>query len=254
MALQYCRHFFLCSSYNWHWSLFIVFFFCFLVPEIPGRWRRHCPSGPKMSGGGCNLVGEGLIHTALGAGGSSVGTRNYEGTSSDYVGSGKCVCGGSVPWCPGERKPYTYRTRHECKLNLAAKLANGENNELMSFNYWFLFIRTEAWNGLILSRIKVRLKFYGKLTIGYLNQPNSQSSGYWLEDNILKCYRNSELYGKNYRSKMIGKLSISQIITLLKNIMWLITFRITRWIVLRYDPLSNIVYRSVISCVINWVI
>ncbi|XP_046471256.1 cysteine-rich motor neuron 1 protein isoform X1 [Neodiprion pinetum] len=83
--------------------------------KIPGRWRRHCPHGPKMSRPGCNLVGEGLTR------GGNSGTRNAGGSD---VGSGKCICGPSVPWCPGEPEPYTYRTRHECKLNLAAKLAN----------------------------------------------------------------------------------------------------------------------------------
>ncbi|XP_032669006.1 cysteine-rich motor neuron 1 protein-like isoform X1 [Odontomachus brunneus] len=72
--------------------------------KIPGRWRRHCPHGPIMSGPGCNLVGEGA-----GAGNAAA--------------AGKCVCGPSVPWCPGEPRPYMYMTRHECKLNLEAKIA-----------------------------------------------------------------------------------------------------------------------------------
>ncbi|KAI4489731.1 hypothetical protein M0804_003913 [Polistes exclamans] len=74
--------------------------------KIPGRWRRHCPNGPIMSGPGCNLVDD--------------GTSDENGNA---VASGKCVCGPSVPWCPGEPRPYDYRTRHECKLNLAAKIA-----------------------------------------------------------------------------------------------------------------------------------
>ncbi|XP_047346447.1 cysteine-rich motor neuron 1 protein-like isoform X2 [Vespa velutina] len=74
--------------------------------KIPGRWRRHCPNGPVMSGPGCNLVGD--------------GTSDESGNA---VASGKCVCGPSVPWCPGEPRPYVYMTRHECKLNLAAKIA-----------------------------------------------------------------------------------------------------------------------------------
>ncbi|XP_046737861.1 uncharacterized protein LOC124406479 [Diprion similis] len=83
--------------------------------KIPGRWRRHCPHGPEMSRPGCNLVGEGLTRR------ENSGTHNAGGSD---VGSGKCICGPSVPWCPGEPEPYTYRTKHECKLNLAAKLAN----------------------------------------------------------------------------------------------------------------------------------
>ncbi|XP_015599676.1 cysteine-rich motor neuron 1 protein [Cephus cinctus] len=74
--------------------------------KIPGRWRRHCPHGPKLSDPGCNLVDEGVT----------------TGTGS-AAGAGKCVCGPSVLWCPDEPQPYTYRTRHECKLNLAAKAA-----------------------------------------------------------------------------------------------------------------------------------
>ncbi|KAI4474742.1 hypothetical protein M0802_015467 [Mischocyttarus mexicanus] len=76
--------------------------------EIPGRWRRHCPNGPIMSPPGCNLVDDGSSDE-----------------SGNAVASGKCVCGPSVPWCPGEPRPYDYRTRHECKLNLAAKIAYG---------------------------------------------------------------------------------------------------------------------------------
>ncbi|KAG7201986.1 hypothetical protein KM043_004678 [Ampulex compressa] len=74
--------------------------------KIPGRWRRHCPSGPIMSDPGCNLVGEGV-----------------ETGAENVVPTGKCVCGPSVPWCPDEPPPYMYMTRHECKLNLAAKIA-----------------------------------------------------------------------------------------------------------------------------------
>ncbi|XP_011692827.1 PREDICTED: cysteine-rich motor neuron 1 protein [Wasmannia auropunctata] len=75
--------------------------------KIPGRWRRHCPHGPMMSGSGCNLVGEGVATAEDG----NVAT------------AGKCVCGPSVPWCPGEPRPYMYMTRHECRLNLEAKIA-----------------------------------------------------------------------------------------------------------------------------------
>ncbi|XP_070165043.1 cysteine-rich motor neuron 1 protein isoform X4 [Polyergus mexicanus] len=75
--------------------------------KIPGRWRRHCPHGPMMSGPGCNLIGE--------------GTAAAE--SGNAAAAGKCVCGPSVPWCPGEPRPYMYTTRHECKLNLEAKIA-----------------------------------------------------------------------------------------------------------------------------------
>ncbi|XP_011300108.1 single insulin-like growth factor-binding domain protein-2 [Fopius arisanus] len=74
--------------------------------KIPGRCRRHCPHGPKMSGAGCNLIGEGT-----------------SGESERRENNGRCVCGPSVPWCPGEPHPYTFTTRHECKLNLAAKTA-----------------------------------------------------------------------------------------------------------------------------------
>ncbi|XP_067210991.1 cysteine-rich motor neuron 1 protein isoform X3 [Linepithema humile] len=75
--------------------------------KIPGRWRRHCPHGPIMSGPGCNLVGEGAEAAEAGS----------------TAAAGKCVCGPSVPWCPGEPRPYMYMTRHECKLNLQAKIA-----------------------------------------------------------------------------------------------------------------------------------
>lgn len=91
-----------CQSYN-----FLLYYFS----EIPGRWRRHCPNGPVMSGPGCNLVGD--------------GTSDESGNA---VASGKCVCGPSVPWCPGEPRPYVYMTRHECKLNLAAKIAYGREH------------------------------------------------------------------------------------------------------------------------------
>lgn len=77
-------------------------------PEIPGRWRRHCPHGPMMSGSGCNLVGEGVA-----------------AENGNAAAAGKCVCGPSVPWCPGEPRPYMYMTRHECRLNLEAKIAYG---------------------------------------------------------------------------------------------------------------------------------
>ncbi|XP_011332207.1 cysteine-rich motor neuron 1 protein isoform X3 [Ooceraea biroi] len=73
--------------------------------KIPGRWRRHCPHGPIMSDPGCNLVGEGTTE------------------AGNAAAAGKCVCGPSVPWCPGEPRPYMYTTRHECKLNLEAKIA-----------------------------------------------------------------------------------------------------------------------------------
>ncbi|XP_024885266.1 cysteine-rich motor neuron 1 protein [Temnothorax curvispinosus] len=74
--------------------------------KIPGRWRRHCPHGPMMSGAGCNLVGEGIA-----------------AENGNVAAAGKCVCGPSVPWCPGEPRPYMYMTRHECRLNLEAKIA-----------------------------------------------------------------------------------------------------------------------------------
>ncbi|KAL0114365.1 hypothetical protein PUN28_011552 [Cardiocondyla obscurior] len=74
--------------------------------KIPGRWRRHCPHGPMMSGSGCNLVGEGVA-----------------AENGNAAAAGKCVCGPSVPWCPGEPRPYMYMTRHECRLNLEAKIA-----------------------------------------------------------------------------------------------------------------------------------
>nr|XP_034173159.1 cysteine-rich motor neuron 1 protein isoform X2 [Osmia lignaria] len=73
--------------------------------KIPGRWRRHCPHGPIMSDPGCNLVSEGLA-----------------GENGRTVSTGKCVCGPPVPWCPDEPHPYVYATRHECKLNLVAKM------------------------------------------------------------------------------------------------------------------------------------
>ncbi|XP_036140141.1 uncharacterized protein LOC105834238 isoform X2 [Monomorium pharaonis] len=78
-----------------------------ICTKIPGRWRRHCPHGPMMSGPGCNLVGEGVAATEDGSAATA----------------GKCVCGPSVPWCPGEPRPYMYATRHECRLNLEAKIA-----------------------------------------------------------------------------------------------------------------------------------
>ncbi|XP_053987025.1 cysteine-rich motor neuron 1 protein isoform X2 [Hylaeus volcanicus] len=72
--------------------------------KIPGRWRRHCPHGPAMSEPGCNLVSEAITEE-----------------NGNTLSTGKCVCGPSVPWCPDEPQPYVYATRHECKLNLAAK-------------------------------------------------------------------------------------------------------------------------------------
>lgn len=84
-----------------------------ICTKIPGRWRRHCPHGAEMSEAGCNLVGEGVTDSA----GNAVGA---------------CVCGPSVSWCSGEGKPYTYRTRHECKLNLAMKIAYDELPESSS--------------------------------------------------------------------------------------------------------------------------
>lgn len=89
----------------------------FRFPEIPGRWRRHCPHGPMMSGPGCNLIGEGTTEAA---------------ESGNAAATGKCVCGPSVPWCPGEPRPYMYTTRHECKLNLEAKIAYGRYGHIHS--------------------------------------------------------------------------------------------------------------------------
>ncbi|XP_043281699.1 cysteine-rich motor neuron 1 protein-like isoform X2 [Venturia canescens] len=74
--------------------------------KIPGRWRRHCPQGLKMSSPGCNLIGEGMT--------------NYPEKVKSA--GGKCSCGPAVLWCPSEPRPYTYQTRHECILNLVAKL------------------------------------------------------------------------------------------------------------------------------------
>lgn len=65
-----------------------------------------------MSGPGCNLVGD---TDAAEAGNAAVA-------------AGKCVCGPSVPWCPGELRPYVYMTRHECRLNLEAKIAYGRKH------------------------------------------------------------------------------------------------------------------------------
>ncbi|KAK0094561.1 hypothetical protein PV326_010577 [Microctonus aethiopoides] len=79
---------------------------CQVLSQIPGRWRRHCPHGPKMSRSGCNLIGDGLSNE-----------------SENSANAGRCVCGPAVPWCPNEPHPYTFATRHECKLNLAAKIA-----------------------------------------------------------------------------------------------------------------------------------
>lgn len=62
-----------------------------------------------MSEPGCNLVSEGTT-----------------GENGNTVSTGKCVCGPSVPWCPNEPRPYDYSTRHECKLNLAAKMNYGK--------------------------------------------------------------------------------------------------------------------------------
>ncbi|KAH0540310.1 hypothetical protein KQX54_015921 [Cotesia glomerata] len=59
-----------------------------------------------MSGPGCNLIGDDIFNDS-----------NHPGNA------GRCVCGSSVPWCPGEPHPYVFATRHECKLNLAAKIA-----------------------------------------------------------------------------------------------------------------------------------
>lgn len=67
-----------------------------------------------MSGPGCNLVGEGTTAAETG----------------NAAAAGKCVCGPSVPWCPGEPRPYMYTTRHECKLNLEAKIAYGRTHSL----------------------------------------------------------------------------------------------------------------------------
>ncbi|XP_034939320.1 cysteine-rich motor neuron 1 protein [Chelonus insularis] len=77
-----------------------------ICSKIPGRWRRHCPHGPKMSGSGCNLIEDGISNE-----------------SSSSGNAGRCVCGPSVPWCPDEPHPYVFPTRHECRLNLAAKIA-----------------------------------------------------------------------------------------------------------------------------------
>jgi len=63
-----------------------------------------------MSGPGCNLVGDGTTE------------------AGNAAATGKCVCGPSVPWCPGEPRPYMYTTRHECKLNLEAKIAYGRTH------------------------------------------------------------------------------------------------------------------------------
>ncbi|XP_058788892.1 uncharacterized protein LOC131662913 [Phymastichus coffea] len=69
--------------------------------KIPGRTRRRCAGGTRQSEPGCNLVGEGSAQE-----------------------QGQCACGSAVLWCPeDEPQPYTYRTRHECELNLAAKMA-----------------------------------------------------------------------------------------------------------------------------------
>lgn len=65
-----------------------------------------------MSGSGCNLVGEGVATAEDG----------------NAAVAGKCVCGPSVPWCPGEPRPYMYMTRHECRLNLEAKIAYGRTH------------------------------------------------------------------------------------------------------------------------------
>ncbi|XP_014205357.1 cysteine-rich motor neuron 1 protein [Copidosoma floridanum] len=78
-----------------------------ICTKIPGRTRRHCPFVPKLSERGCNLLGEGSTSDA------------ETGQPQD---AGRCVCGHPVLWCPGEPEPYTYKTRHECELNLAAKM------------------------------------------------------------------------------------------------------------------------------------
>jgi len=92
--------------------MFSMFSSVLRFSEIPGRWRRHCPHGPMMSGPGCNLVGEGVAAVEDG----------------NAAAAGKCVCGPSVPWCPGEPRPYMYMTRHECQLNLEAKIAYGRTH------------------------------------------------------------------------------------------------------------------------------
>lgn len=81
-----------------------------MLTEIPGRRKRHCPHGPKMSGSGCNLISDGIASSETGQ------SEN----------AGRCSCGPSVPWCPGEPRPYTFTTRHECQLNLDAKIAYGK--------------------------------------------------------------------------------------------------------------------------------
>ena len=75
--------------------------------EIPGRTRRHCPDSPKLSEAGCNLVGEGSSTSDI----------------DEVQDAGKCVCGHPVLWCPEDPQPYMFKTRHECELNLAAKMA-----------------------------------------------------------------------------------------------------------------------------------
>ncbi|XP_023318137.1 insulin-like growth factor-binding protein 2 isoform X2 [Trichogramma pretiosum] len=75
--------------------------------KIPGRMRRHCAGGPILSEAGCNLVGEGSS------------TSELDGSQD----AGKCVCGHPVLWCPEDPQPYMFKTKHECELNLAAKMA-----------------------------------------------------------------------------------------------------------------------------------
>ena len=91
------------------WPMYSNLGVALLLPEIPGRWRRHCTHGPIMSESGCNLVSEGTA-----------------GQNGNTVSTGRCVCGPSVPWCPNEPRPYDYATRRECTLNLAAKMNYGE--------------------------------------------------------------------------------------------------------------------------------
>ncbi|OAD59117.1 hypothetical protein WN48_09427 [Eufriesea mexicana] len=96
--------------------------------EIPGRWRRHCPHGPIMSEPGCNLVSDGTT-----------------GENGNTLSTGRCVCGASVPWCPNEPRPYDYPTRHECKLNLAAKMSYGEISSCSSTSK-LVICNVSAWH------------------------------------------------------------------------------------------------------------
>uniref|UniRef100_A0ABD2VWC0 Uncharacterized protein n=1 Tax=Trichogramma kaykai TaxID=54128 RepID=A0ABD2VWC0_9HYME len=87
--------------------LVLVFILAYGSDYVALKMRRHCAGGPILSEAGCNLVGEGSS------------TSELDGSQD----AGKCVCGHPVLWCPEDPQPYMFKTKHECELNLAAKMA-----------------------------------------------------------------------------------------------------------------------------------